>query len=261
MIKLILWILLLAGFCYGTLCLYLYLRQRSILYYPHSPTNSAEADVLWLENEEQRIKIWTVQRSSSPALIYFGGNAEDVSINLPFFKKLAPDYSLYFVNYRGFGGSSGTPSETSLYADSLAVYDMIKNNHDEIVVMGRSLGTGIATYLAAHREVNKVVLVTPFSSMAALASHHYPLMPVSPLIKDRYESDKHAAEITVPVLALIAENDEIIPRKIGTGLVESFKPGVADSIVIARTGHNNIEQSPDYRLQLERFINTGSLPR
>lgn len=261
MIKLILWILLLAGCCYGTLCLYLYLRQRSILYYPHSSTNSSEAEVLWLENEGQRLKIWAVQRSNRPALIYFGGNAEDVSVNLPFFKQLAPQYSLYLMNYRGFGGSSGTPTEAALYADSLALYDKIKNKYNEILVIGRSLGTGIATYLAAHRKVKGVVLVTPYSSMAALASHHYPLMPVSPLIKDRYESARYAAEITVPVLALIAENDEIIPRKISEGLIASFKPGVVEKVVITGAWHNSIEQSPDYRPQLERFLTERSMPR
>lgn len=254
MIKLILWILLIGVVCYGCLCLYLFLRQRSLLYYPHPPTASADAEVFWLENEDQRIKIWRVENGPGPALIYFGGNAEDVSGNIGFFKALAPSCSLYLMNYRGYGGSSGVPTEESLFADSLALYEQVRMHHDEIIVMGRSLGSGIAVYLASKRAVTAVVLATPYSSIAALAASYYPFMPVSPLLKDRYDSDKYAADIAVPVLTLTAEHDEIIPRKISNDLIASFAPGIAEDIVIEKTGHNNIEQSPAYRFHLSRFL-------
>lgn len=254
MIKLVLWILLLACICYGCLCLYLYLRQRSLLYFPHPPTTSNEAEVVWLENDDQKIKVWTVENHPSPALIYFGGNAEDVSANLPLFKGLIPDYSLYLMNYRGFGGSTGTPTEARLYADSLALYEQVRQHHDKIVVMGRSLGTGIATFLASQKPVQGVVLVTPYSSIAALAASYYPFMPVFPLIKDRYDSQIYAADITVPVLAMTAENDEIIPRRISDDLIRSCKSGLVEDVIIGQTGHNNIEQSPAYRSHLGAFL-------
>lgn len=254
MIKLVLWILLLACICYGCLCLYLYLRQRSLLYFPHPPTTSKEAEVFWLENDDQKIKVWTVEHPTGPALIYFGGNAEDVAANLPMFKELIPDYSLYLMNYRGYGGSTGTATEVSLYGDSLALYEQVRPHHDKIIVMGRSLGTGIATFLASQRPVNGVVLVTPYSSIAALAASYYPFLPVSPLLKDRYDSQRYAAQIMVPVLAMTAENDEIIPRRISDDLISSCKSGLVEDIIIGRTGHNNIEQSPAYRSHLGQFL-------
>ena len=254
MIKLVVWLLLIAGVCYGCLCLYLFLRQRSLLYFPHPPPASADAEVLWLENADQRIKIWRVGDDSGPALIYFGGNAEDVSGNIPFFKTFDPSCTYYLMNYRGYGGSSGVPTEQSLFADSLALYDLVSNHHDEIIVMGRSLGTGIAVYLASKRAATAVVLVTPYESMTALASSYYPFMPVSPLLKDRYDSDTYAAGIAIPVLTLTAAYDEIIPRRISDNLIASFRPGIAEDIVIDKTGHNDIEQSPQYRLHLKRFL-------
>lgn len=255
MIKLTLWILLLFIGCYGCLCLFLFLRQRSILYYPHPPVATEEADAFWLESENQRIKIWHVDNGPGPALIYFGGNAEDVSGNLPFFKTSVPSYSLYLMNYRGYGGSSGFPSETSLYADSLALYEQVSKHHNQVVVMGRSLGTGMAVYCASQKKVSAVILVTPFSSMTALASSYYPFMPVGPLLKDRYDSQQYAQNITAPVLTLTAENDEIIPRRISNRLIASFDAGITENVIIEQTGHNNIEQSTAYRSHLEYFLN------
>lgn len=259
MIKLTLWILFLACVFYSCLCLFLYWRQRSLLYFPHPPASSEDAEVLWLENDDQKIKIWTVKHDAGPALIYFGGNAEDVSVNLPFFKELIPDYSLYLMNYRGYGGSTGTPTEVSLYADSLALYELVRRHHGTIVVMGRSLGTGIATYLASRRPVTGVILVTPFSSIAALASNYYPFIPVSPLLRDRYDSQSHAADITAPMLALTAEHDEIIPRRITDDLISSCKAGLIKNIIIKGTGHNSIEQSSVYRSHLRQFLGSMTI--
>jgi len=248
------WMVLLACAVYGFFCIYLYLRQRSLLYYPHPATSSSEAAVIWLEHDSQRIKIWAVERGDGPALIYFGGNAEDVSGNLGLFKELVPDYSLYLMNYRGYGGSSGSPSESALYADSLALFDRVRRQHDPVVVMGRSLGSGIATYCAAQRPAAGVVLVTPYASIAALAASHYPFMPVEPLIKDRYDSHRHAAGLAVPILALTAQRDEVIPKRISDALVQSCNQGLIEHVEIGSSGHNDIEQFPSYRKHLKQFL-------
>jgi len=254
MVKLTLWMLLLAVIGYCCFCVFLYMRQRSLLFFPHPPTRVAGGDVFWLENDSERIKVWKAGPTGEKALIYFGGNAEDVSVNLAVFTELFPGYSLYLMNYRGYGGSSGSPTEASLYSDSLALFDEVRTHHEEIVVMGRSLGTGVATYCGAHRPVSRMVLVTPYSSIAELAAGYYPFMPVEPLIKDRFDSTRWAATITVPVLALTAENDELIPQAISDALVDSFRPGIAEHIVIERSGHNTIDQSPAYAQHLRRFL-------
>ena len=254
MIKTLFLILILVCLGYLALCLFLFLQQRSVLYYPHPPSRTGDADAVWLENENQRLKIWQVRKEVGPALIYFGGYAEEVSLSLSDFKRLAPGYSLYLMNYRGYGGSSGSPTQNGLYADSLALYDRVAAGHTAIVVVGRSLGSGIAVYLAAQRPVRAAVLITPYSSMVDLAKHHYPYVPVNSLMKDRFESIRFAPDIAVPVLNLIAERDEVIPRKISEGLVQAFPPGVAEKVIIMDTQHNTIESNPDYEQRLKTFL-------
>lgn len=254
MIKATFLILSLVCLGYLVLCLFLFLQQRSVLYYPHPPSRTGEADAFWLENENQRLKIWRVKRDSGPALIYFGGNAEDVALNLSNFKRLLPGYSLYLMNYRGYGGSSGSPSQDGLYADSLALYDHVAAAHSHIVVVGRSLGSGMAVYLAAKRPVRAAVLITPYASMVELAKHHYPYVPVNRLLKDRFESTRFAPDIDAPVLTLIAEHDEVIPRKISEKLVETFAPGIAEKVIIKGTYHNTIDSNPDYELSFITFF-------
>ena len=254
MIKVTLWLLFLAFLCYLVFCLVLYFQQRTIIYYPTAQVKSNEAQTIWLEHENQRLKVWHVEGVGDRALIYFGGNAEDVSINLVQFKSWFPDYSLYLLNYRGYGGSSGSPSEAALYSDSIALYELVRKRHDNISVLGRSLGTGVAVYLASEKEVNGLILVTPYSSMAELGAHYYPLIPVKTLIKDRFESSKRAAAIEVPTLCLIAEYDEVIPRTISDKLVSSFAPENVQSIVITKTSHNSIDTNPEYGNQLRTFM-------
>ncbi len=254
MIKVSLWVLCIAVVVYASFSLLLYLRQRSLIFYPHPAVKSGRAEVLWLENGPERLKVWQVKREGPAALVYFGGNAEDVSLNLDHFKTLFPELSLYLMNYRGYGGSSGSPSEEGLLADSLKLFEHVADVHQTIAVMGRSLGTAVAVHLAARKPVDGLILITPYSSMVDLARHYYPLLPVGPLLKDRFESILAAPGIDVPVLALIAGRDEIIPRAISDTLVDSFKPGLVSTIVIEGAGHNTIDSGSGYDEHLADFV-------
>lgn len=254
MSKLTIWVILLGVLAYVCICLFLYLQQRSLIYYPHPQVSSRYGDAFWLENGGHKLKIWRIRNEGHRALIYFGGNAEDVSHNLPEFQQLFPDYSLYLMNYRGYGGSSGSPSEAALVSDSLVLYDHVAAEHTDIVVMGRSLGTAVALNLAAVRPVAGAILVTPYSSMTALAKHYYPLLPVNPLLQDRFEAIKHAPAIEVPVLALLAEHDEVIPAKISNDLVNSFRPGIVDKVLIKNTYHNTIDSVRVYYQAIRDFV-------
>jgi pimeloyl-ACP methyl ester carboxylesterase len=99
-----------------------------------------------------------------------------------------------------------------------------------------------------------MVLVSPYASMVALARHYYPLLPVTPLLKDRFESQLRAPQISVPVLALIAGRDEVIPAKISTGLVDSFIQGNLEKVVIEGAGHNTIQEYVEYHQAIQRFM-------
>ena len=227
-----------------------------MLYYPSLRAASSPADVIWLENEGQTLKVWYVKSDSRKALIYFGGNAEDVSFSVAELTKLFPQHSLFIPHYRGYGGSSGKATEQALYSDAMALFRQAAEAYDSIVVMGRSLGTGVAVYLASHKAVNSLILVTPFDSMTQLASSYYPFVPVSLLLKDKFESLSRAADINIPTLVLIAEQDEVIPRKNSDRLVAGLNPSFTNVEVISGAGHNNIETSPLYDTAVKSFIDS-----
>ena len=249
------WLFFLAAGCYAFFCLVLYVKQRSMLFYqvPEAPDSPA-AEVLYIENGTERLKLWRIDGNNGRALIYFGGNAEDVSLNIDFFRKLLPQWSVFLCNYRGYGGSSGSPSEDALFSDALAVYDSVSETHDTVAVMGRSLGTGVAVFLASRKPVERIALVTPYDSMVAVAASHYPLVPVSLLMKDRFESVKMVRDVDVPTLVIIAENDEVIPLKNSQRLVAALDEKQVESAVIEGAGHNTIDLSSRYRTLLQNFF-------
>jgi len=257
MIKVTLWLMFLASMAYLSMCVLLYKKQRSILYYPMSSVTSDEAEVIWLSHDNQSLKVWHIPGSGEDrAIIYFGGNAEDVSLNISQFKRLFPQHSIYLHNYRGYGGSTGKASETALFSDAVALYDHVRPEHNNIIVMGRSLGTGVAVYLAAEKEVSSLVLVTPYDSMVNLARGYYPLVPVSLLLKDRFDSRSRVGGLDIPTLLLIAEYDEVIPRKRADALISAMKPAMTMAEIITGTGHNSIGSSPQYEKALSAFCNT-----
>ena len=253
MIKVVIWILFLIFTAYALFCALLYTRQRSLLYYPTPRTASADSAVMLLENEDHSLKVLSSQPEFKKAVIYFGGNAENVAFTVPELQRLFPGHALYVPHYRGYGGSSGQATE-ALYSDGLALFQHVSELHDSVVVMGRSLGSAVAVYLASRKTVTSLVLVTPFDSMTELASVYYPLVPVSVLLKDRYDSVSRAAAVDIPTLVLIAERDEVIPRKNSDRLAAAFGPGLAEIVVVPGVGHNSIESNPLYGDTIKTFV-------
>lgn len=243
------------GIAYLVLCAWLYFSQRSMIYFPPSHTVRAAANTDTLRVTDAELKL-TVRRKPGPdALLYFGGNAEDVAANLVDFSRTFPDHALYLLHYRGYGGSSGSPSETALHADALALFDKVRATHERVLVIGRSLGSGVAVRLASVRPVAALALVTPFDSIEAIAAQHYPWVPVSWLLLDKYESWRHAPQIRAPTLVLVAEHDRIIPRDSTERLLARFTPGIASRRLISGVDHNSISASPQYLIQLQGLLN------
>ena len=136
----------------------------------------------------------------------------------------------------------------------LAVYDAISPQHTSVSLIGRSLGSAIAIHVAAHREVEKLALITPFDSLKNVAQSHYPMFPVKWLMKDPYEAIKLANKIDQPVLAITAENDRIIPRKHSQKLVEALTRARVESHVITGSGHNDLSFNPSFDRLLGAFF-------
>lgn len=234
------------AFVYLGICAALFLLQRRLLYFPRPSACDCDGVMVRLPVEGQRILVCSRPREGSRALIYFGGNAEDVSCNMPGFSAALPDRAIYLLNYRGYGGSSGKPSERSLFEDGLTLYDDVHAKHSEIEVIGRSLGSGIAAYVASCRPVSKLVLVTPYNSIRELAASEFRWFPVRWLLLDKYESWRFAPRVNSPTLIIAAEHDEVVPRASTDALRSHFKSGLASMIVLPNTGHNTISDSPEY---------------
>ncbi|WP_166217037.1 alpha/beta hydrolase [Pseudomonas atagonensis] len=231
---------------YLVLCAALFFFQRSLIYFPQPDAPAASESRLKLSMPDADIWVTTRERAGSRALIYFGGNAEDVSHNLPEFSRAFPDYAIYLLHYRGFGGSGGSASEEAIAEDALALFDQVYASHPQVSLIGRSLGSGVAVRLASQRPVAQLILVTPYNSLEEIAARQYPWVPVKWLLKDRFESGKYAAHIRVPTLLLAASDDEVIARDSTERLLGNFPKGVATLRVVPDSGHNSISERAQY---------------
>ena len=239
-------VIALLAIAYLAACAVLYVMQRSLIYFPQPRSLAGWAPTISLPIEKGAVLATTRELAGPNALVYFGGNAEDVSYNLLGFSTAFPEHAIYLLHYRGYGGSAGSPSEAALVADALALFDEVHARHKNVVVVGRSLGSGVAVQLASTRPIQRLVLVTPYDSIQELAVRQFPYLPVRWLLQDKYESWRYAAQVTAPTLVIAAENDEVIPRDSTESLLTHFRGGVASLTVIARAGHNNISQSAEY---------------
>ncbi|MFV2056954.1 MAG: alpha/beta hydrolase [Thiohalomonadales bacterium] len=239
---------------YGGLCGYLYVNQRSLIYFPTPAVELSDRKYIVVNNENVALKIWVLNEGKSQAIIYFGGNAESVETSLELFEQLYPNHTVYVLNYRGYGGSTGQPSESGFYIDALHIYDKITSSYRSISTIGRSLGSGVATYLAANRKIDRLALITPYDSIVSVASSAYPLFPVSLLIQDRYESISRAAGISAKVLVIIAELDEVILRESTEKLAASFDAQQMTKVVLAGESHNSLATNQEYIDLLKAFF-------
>jgi pimeloyl-ACP methyl ester carboxylesterase len=231
---------------YLLLCAVLFVFQRALIYYPQPRAIDTPESLLTLSVADAQVLVTVRPHDGSKALIYFGGNAEDVSRSLPGFSQAFADHAIYLLHYRGYGGSTGSPSEEAIQRDAMTLFDYVYNSHPDIAVIGRSLGSGVAVRLASQRPASRLILITPYNSLEDLAARQFPWFPVTWLLQDKFESWKYAAHITVPTLLVAAEHDEVIPRASTDQLYTHFAKGVASLQVIPDTGHNSISESPNY---------------
>ncbi|EAR62290.1 alpha/beta hydrolase [Neptuniibacter caesariensis] len=231
---------------YFLLCAFLYFYQDNLLYFPKDREVANPENTYLLKTDVGNTVVTTEVRNQRKALIYFGGNAEDVSKRLEDFKQTFPNHSLYLLHYRGYGGSDGNPREESIYQDAQALYERVQKDHTEIVLMGRSLGTGIATRLAAEKAIENLILVTPYTSIEDLASERYWGVPVSLLLKDKYLSWQYAQLVKADTAVFLAEQDQVIAPANTLKLLEYFKPGVATLYRFEDKDHRTVATNPKY---------------
>ena len=205
---------------------YFYFMQDNYIYYPQKITkdyadmilksNKNVEEVIIETSDKSKLHGWFVKLTTlkAPLVIYFGGNGEEVSYlaNDPKFK----DYSILTMNYRGFGLSEGKPSEKSFLSDSLEIYDYAIKRTDidtnNVIIMGRSLGTGVAIYVSSKRNCKAVILTSPYDSINSVAQEQMPFLPIELISRNKFNSILLAPQIKYPLLSLVATEDSTIPN-------------------------------------------------
>jgi fermentation-respiration switch protein FrsA (DUF1100 family) len=223
------WLLIVAVVGYGGLLALMYVFQRALQYFPDparvAPAQAglpqAEEVTLTSSDGEKLIAWFTPARGGKPMVIYFQGNAEGLSARAHRFTWLMADGTgLLALCYRGYGGSTGAPTEAGLIRDAGAAYDFARARYPvhRIVLFGESLGTGVAIALASEHEIGALILDAPYDSIAAVGAAHYPFAPVRWLMKDSFHSDERISRVSAPLLVLHGEQDRIVPIRFGERL-------------------------------------------
>jgi pimeloyl-ACP methyl ester carboxylesterase len=246
----------------------MYLLQKSLIFFPVKiGTSTLQAikkefpdaeEITIASADNTALRGWLVKPAVTgkvPLVIYFGGNAEEVSWLIGEAHRLK-GWAVCLMNYRGYGLSDGSPGEKELFSDALSIYDYCAKrsdiDRDRIIVMGRSIGTGIATYLAQNRALKGVILICPFDSLITIGKKHYPFLPVSLLLKHRFDSASRAPSIKIPLLALLAASDEIVPRESSLRLIELWSG--PRSVKIIEGSHNTLQNYAGYWESIGEFL-------
>jgi len=244
--------LLAAAVAYAGFVALLYVSQRKLMYLPDTtrwqPASVGfpeAAEVVLDTADREKVIVWHVPpRHGKPVVLYFQGNGGGLNLRARRFRQLiATGAGLIALGYRGYGGSSGHPSEAGLLHDAAAAYGFAVRLYpaERIALWGESLGTGVAVALAAERPVGRVVLESPFTSAVDIAAAAYPFVPVRWLMKDQFRSDQRIANVTAPVLVLHGTRDTIVPLAYGErlyGLIRAPKRFVR----IADAHHNDHDE-------------------
>jgi len=257
---------LIGALVYSIMVAWLYFYQSNLLYFPDT-SKPAPAVAGFPDMEvvgfaaSDGLEIYGWYKPAAPGkatIVYFHGNAGNL-LNHSWIARplIEAGYGVLLVEYRGFGGNPGAPSEAGLKADGRGATEFLKGlgiPEGDLVFFGMSLGTGIAVALAAEYSPHALVLQSPYTSIAAAGQHHYWYMPVKFLIKDRFDSLAPIQQVTVPVLVVYAEGDRIIPPDLSVALFDAANEPKTLKM-IENTGHNDLADEGGIDAVLE-FLGT-----
>lgn len=246
-------------------------RQERLLFYPQPLSADVRAPAGWtLERvgvARDGVRLAGVlalpPQGDGSAVIYFGGNAEEVTANAADAERLYGRRAVLLVNYRGYGQSEGAPSEAALVEDAAALYDWLAAHPGidkaRIALHGRSLGSGVAVQLAAQRPVRGLVLTTPFDSAREVAREAYPWLPVAWLMRHPFDSAARASQIQAPALVVIAAQDTLIRPARSQALAAEWA-GPVEVRTFPGVGHGDVQTAPGYMQAVRESVGRWLAP-
>jgi len=238
--------------------LLMFLAQDGLIFHPQPMAESrrlllsqgTSAESVFIDAADgTRLHAWHIK--GDPLVLYFGGNAEEVSWMLAEAARRAPGVGWLLVDYRGYGSSGGSPSERTMVEDALRWHDRFAGGR--IYVFGRSLGSGVAVQVAAARPVAGAILVAPFDSLVEVGKRHYPFLPVNLMLRHRFDSMALAPRMRAPLLCIVAMEDEIIPAEHAKRLYDAWA-GEKRWLPLEGARHNSIDGMPAYWHNINKFL-------
>jgi pimeloyl-ACP methyl ester carboxylesterase len=238
---------------------YLYFTQEAQIF----PAQSIKKEQIVQANNQEKISLHVNadvllqgvlrkdEKSDAGLLLYFGGNADDATLFASYVKALK-GYDIVSFNYRGYGNSSGKPSEQALFSDALKIYDTYAKGR-KVVIVGRSLGSGVATYVASNRGSDGLVLITPYDSIVSMAHQKYPYLPTQWLLKHAFETVRYIQAVTSPIAIIEVENDTTIPRFHLEQLLKVM-PKPPYHVTLSNTTHGDVLKHPNFTNELQTLL-------
>ena len=236
---------------YALIVIGAYLGQRKLMYVPDpqriSPRSAGLAGVeerLIETADGERVVAWRAAAApGQPTVLYFHGNAGHLAARAERIRAFQQaGWGVLMMSYRGYSGSTGSPSETANIADARLAYAMLAREGvigDALIVYGESLGTGVAIKLACEHAVGMLVLDSPFTSMVDMAVRVYPFLPSRQLLSDRYESDRDLPGVKAPVLVMHGARDQVVPVTMGREM-HALAPEPKRLVIFPEGNHSDL---------------------
>lgn len=224
--------------------------QRSLVFVPDtSPVTAPEGvrEVTLTTSDDLELAAWLIEPDSDDrdtAVLYAPGNGGNRVGRLGIGRDLADEgFTVLLMDYRGYGGNPGSPSEEGLAKDARAAVELLRSEGfgaDRTLYLGESIGTGVVARLQADLPPAGMLLRSPFTDFAAVGSHHYPFLPVRALLRDRFPVEQHMRVSDVPVTVVRGTDDEVVPTE-QSARVADTAGNLVEEVVLDGVGHNDPE--------------------
>ena len=250
---------------YGLIGIAIYYLQDTILFHPEKMEKNLsysfsiphkEINISYNNSSNINIIQFTTEAAAKGVVLYFHGNRK----NIAWYAKYAPNftkngYEVWMIDYPGYGKSTGTLTEKRLYdyAEQLYIMAASRFAKDSIILYGKSMGSGIAAYIASRKNCKELILETPYYSVTSLAAHYFPIYPVDRMIHYKIPSYEYLQRIIVPVTIFHGTDDGVIPYSNAEKLKPFLK--LADKFVTISGGsHNDLNDFPLFHHKLDSLL-------
>lgn len=249
--------------------LLIYVFQRHLIYFPDTeqplPQNFSAADMKIIKipvSKDITLSSWyRPAQDKKTTILYLHGNAGHIGYRMPLVRSfISAGFGVLLLEYRGFGGNPGTPTESGFYQDGRAALLFLQQQGIEvsnIVLYGESLGTGVATKLATEFKTCAVVLQSPYTSLTALARYHYPWLPPLPFM-DKYDSLSRIQDIHTPLFVMYGKLDNVVPPEQSLTLFEKANQP-KEMVEFSTKGHHDLWDN-NFAVLLINFIHKTCVP-